>query len=224
MLAVLVALGNWQHDRLIWKRELLAAIDARHDAPPVHIRSARAFAALTRATHDYHPVVLYGAFDTAHRFFYFAQIANAPDALPARDRVGYHVLTPFVLTDGAALLVDRGFVPARLKHSAAAPASGAVRAVLRWPSPRRWYDAADRPEIGEFYVRDPQIIGAAAGYDMPPFLADLAESGTGWPRGGQTRFTLSNRHLEYMLTWYGLAAVLVFISGLWHMRAARKKD
>ncbi len=31
----------------------------------------------------------------------------------------------------------------------------------------------------------------------------------GLPRGGVTRVQLPNRHLEYALTWYGLAATLV---------------
>jgi surfeit locus 1 family protein len=30
----------------------------------------------------------------------------------------------------------------------------------------------------------------------------------GLPRGGVTRLDLPNRHLEYALTWYGLAAAL----------------
>ena len=45
-----------------------------------------------------------------------------------------------------------------------------------------------------------------------PFFVDAeAEPAPpgGWPRGGVTRLELPNRHLEYALTWYGLAAALV---------------
>jgi surfeit locus 1 family protein len=31
----------------------------------------------------------------------------------------------------------------------------------------------------------------------------------GWPQGGVTYVALSNRHLEYAGTWYGLALTLV---------------
>jgi surfeit locus 1 family protein len=46
----------------------------------------------------------------------------------------------------------------------------------------------------------------------------------GWPQGGVTRLTLPNRHLEYALTWYGLALTLVgvlaaFIFGRWRATA-----
>ena len=33
-----------------------------------------------------------------------------------------------------------------------------------------------------------------------------------WPRGGQTRLTLPNDHLQYALTWFGLAATLLVVS------------
>ena len=48
---------------------------------------------------------------------------------------------------------------------------------------------------------------------MPvPFFVDAdAEPANpgGFPRGGATRLVLPNRHLEYALTWYGLALTLI---------------
>jgi surfeit locus 1 family protein len=44
-----------------------------------------------------------------------------------------------------------------------------------------------------------------------PFAIDAdarPEPPGGLPRGGVTRLELPNRHLEYALTWYGLAATL----------------
>jgi surfeit locus 1 family protein len=46
----------------------------------------------------------------------------------------------------------------------------------------------------------------------------VAALGNGWPRGGQTRIVMNNNHLQYAVTWFGLAIVLVIISGLWHIR------
>ncbi len=51
-----------------------------------------------------------------------------------------------------------------------------------------------RPELG-FYV---------------DALSEPQNSG-GWPRGGTTRLDIPNRHLEYVLTWYGLALTLVAV-------------
>lgn len=51
------------------------------------------------------------------------------------------------------------------------------------------------------------ILCGKSGY---PFFLDLEASDVpgGWPRGGVTIVTLPNRHLEYALTWFGLAATL----------------
>lgn len=48
-----------------------------------------------------------------------------------------------------------------------------------------------------------------------PFSID-AEAGDvpgGWPRGGVTLVKLPNRHLEYALTWFGLALTLIAVFG-----------
>jgi len=38
----------------------------------------------------------------------------------------------------------------------------------------------------------------------------------GWPRGGVTQFDLPNNHLQYAMTWYGLAvALLAVVFGMW---------
>jgi surfeit locus 1 family protein len=45
-----------------------------------------------------------------------------------------------------------------------------------------------------------------------PFFVDAAAEPAnpgGWPKGGVTRIDIPNRHLEYALTWFGLAATLV---------------
>jgi surfeit locus 1 family protein len=56
---------------------------------------------------------------------------------------------------------------------------------------------------------------AAEGPQKPVSLAFAIDADAkpeppgGLPRGGVTRLDLPNRHLEYALTWYGLAATLV---------------
>jgi surfeit locus 1 family protein len=52
----------------------------------------------------------------------------------------------------------------------------------------------------------------ASDAQLAPFFIDAeAEPGNpgGWPKGGTTILTLPNRHLEYALTWYGLAVTLI---------------
>ncbi|MGB0342278.1 MAG: SURF1 family protein [Parvibaculales bacterium] len=228
MLAACLSLGTWQVQRLQWKQGLLAQIEARRNAEPINLHSGDDMRRLTEASDNYRPALLHGRLG-APQGFWFTQIHNAPDGLPRQAYTGYHVLSPFILADGSAILLDRGFVPAALKETMAAtpPAADsalqALPVILRWPDRRGRFDAEDKPQEGLFYVRDPQRLGVHWQLAMPPFIAEAAETGTAWPRGGQTRMSLSNRHLEYAVTWYGLAVVLVIVSGLWHMQRRNRK-
>lgn len=219
MLAALLALGFWQVERLAWKQKLLARIAERQTAPPFTIAGAADMQALSKQGDEYRRAILRGRYGR-EQLFWFTQIENKPDGLPRRDAAGYHVLVPFVLGDGTALLLDRGFVPARLKDTPDANPDGAqtLNVILRWPDRRGRFDNADKPSEGLVYVRDPSAIGHYWGMALPVFLAESAEPGKHWPRGGQTRMKIANNHLQYAGTWFGLAIVLVIISGLWHIR------
>ena len=218
MLVVLLMLGFWQVDRLVWKEDLLARIAARQAADAVKLDSA-GLGRLQRMEDGYRRAVLRGRFGS-QTGFWFTQIENKPDGLPSADKVGYHALSPFFLADGGVILIDRGFVPSRLKDALPPPPTQlqTLDVILRWPDRRGVFDNEDKPQQGLFYVRNPKAIGAHWGVDLPPFIGERAQTGSDWPRGGQTRMKIANNHLQYAVTWFGLAIVLVIISGLWHIR------
>jgi surfeit locus 1 family protein len=64
-----------------------------------------------------------------------------------------------------------------------------------------WYwrdlDAMAAAALGPEAARAHQFMVDAEAMPAPP---------GGWPKGGATRLEQPNRHLEYALTWYGLAA------------------
>ena len=128
LIPVMVRLGIWQlhrHEHRVAQNELVS--DALR-APPVPVER------LTSPGHDvsraerYRRVTATGTFDTAHEVV-VRRRTNADD------RVGYHVLTPFVLDDGRVLLVNRGWVPADGAQTAfpriPAPPQGEVRVTGR---------------------------------------------------------------------------------------------
>jgi len=220
MLTVLLGLGGWQVERLAWKTDLLARMDARRDAPPLLISGQTDIAALNRDRHEFHPAQFTGRFGD-DVVFWFTQIENKPSGLARLDAAGYHMLVPFMLEDGSAILVDRGFIPARLLDIPAPPPPQGLQnlsVILRWPDGRGAFDNADDQSRNLFYVRDPKAIGAHWQFALPPMLGEAAIANESWPRGGQTRFSMPNNHLQYAVTWFGLAIVLVIVSGLWHIR------
>jgi surfeit locus 1 family protein len=207
-LVALVALGTWQLERLAWKRDLIATRDAQLAAPAA---SLPATAADWRAW-DFRPVRVQGEFrHDLEQLFGVAAIEG---------RVGHHVLTPLVRPDGVAVLIDRGWVPADQAHPAARRAGqieGQVRiaGTLRYRGEDRpsWFTPDNRPEQSLWYWYDLPALERALGLQLLPVVveADASPNPGGLPMGGRTRTELPDNHLQYAITWYGLAAGLLVI-------------
>jgi surfeit locus 1 family protein len=207
-LAVLVGLGTWQLDRLAWKRDLIALREAQHAAPSEPLQASAA----DWRSWDFRPVVVRGEFrHDLEQLFGVAAIDG---------QVGHHVLTPLVRHGGAAVLVERGWVPADRAHPAArregqVVGSLQVSGIARYRGDDRpgWFTPANRPEQGLWYWYDLPALENALGLELLPVViaADASPNPGGLPIGGQTRTELPNNHLQYAITWYGLAAALFVI-------------
>jgi surfeit locus 1 family protein len=214
---ILVALGTWQVQRLHWKEGLIAAREAGiHAAPtglPATLAAARAL--------EFHPVRAEGQFLNDREFY-----LNAPSL---RGDAGYHIITPLLLSSGATLLVDRGFVPTDRKAPetrAAGEPSGrvSVTGLLRIPSEGRpsWFTPDNDPARNQWFFIDVAAMASAQKLDrvLPFYIeADASPNPGGLPQGGQTVTELPNNHLQYAITWYSLAVVLVVI----YVRFARRR-
>jgi surfeit locus 1 family protein len=208
VLAVLLALGTWQVERLHWKEALIAAREAQLAAPPEPLPARtedwRAW--------DFRRVTVTGEFEhDQEQLFGVAAIDG---------RVGHQVLTPLVRADGPAVLVDRGWVPADQAHPAArrqGQSEGTVEitGIARYRGADRpgWFTPDNEPERGLWYGYDLRALEAAVGLELLPVVveADATPNPGGLPLGGRTRLVLPNNHLQYAITWYGLAAGLLAI-------------
>ncbi|MCR5873325.1 SURF1 family protein [Phenylobacterium sp. J426] len=204
---ILVSLGTWQVQRLHWKRDLLRRIEALQAAPagPIGPALARRAAGqdvdFTRVRVECPGLAaapyleLYGLREGQAGARLIS--ACAVDAPPYR-----------------AVLVDRGFVADTVSSRPPVdPASRApltVTGVLRSPDPASRFSPPNRPE--RWFTRDAQAMAAALGASAPAPVFLMAETPTNpeWKAltPAPVPANISNRHLEYAGTWYGLAAAL----------------
>ncbi|HVL72871.1 MAG TPA: SURF1 family protein [Beijerinckiaceae bacterium] len=218
-LAILLGLGTWQLQRGAWKQEIVAQIQARAYGDPVPVAGERDFQRL--AGEEYRRVRLAGVF-LHDREAHVHGLMAAQRGQPVQ---GFYVLTPLRLADGSHVIVNRGFVPTELRdpeRRAAGQIAGEVEVVglVRAPEARGWFVPADEPARNRWFTRDPLAVAKAQGLARPaPFLvdADATPNPGGWPRGGQTRLDIPDNHLQYALTWFGLALTLVgvFAAFVW---------
>jgi surfeit locus 1 family protein len=224
-LALLLGLGFWQLHRLGEKQALIARIEARIHQVPEAVPPTGDWPKLNLAALEYRPVKLHGTYLHDKEILVFEPAGKVAGELTAK---GYLVLTPLHLNDGGIVIINRGFVT----DDKAAPASRAagqiagetdVTGLLRLPQPRNFFTPADEPEKNLWFTSDPAAIAKAKGLaNLAPFLvdADATANPGGWPQGGTTEISIPNRHLEYAVTWFGLALTLLgvyafFARALW---------
>lgn len=219
-LLVLLGLGTWQVERLYWKRALIAELAARGGGPavalPVTLGPAEEL--------EFRRVRLEGRFLTA------APLFRGPTTLDRK--VGYHVFLPLALSDGRQMLVDLGFLPLAGGDWLADLRSGWQAVLDRRPMPKedvqvegilrrggwsgsRWLKPANDPDRNVWHYADLPAMASAADLERPVRVLYLVAL-SGWPEdAGLLRrrpgADLRNNHLEYAITWYALAAILLTI-------------
>jgi len=223
--ALLAGLGFWQLERLSWKEELIAERDTRLAAAPVTLdRALQEFDAGHAV--EFLKVEVSGTYQNDAELFLLTTDGGVP---------GFEVITPLMSRDGIAILTDRGFIPEPLKDPARRPESRpagevTVTGVLRRHVKSRGPFTPDNdPETNIWYWWDiPAMLAfahIAPDTRVAPFaLHLLPANGKTLPRPVAVDAALTNNHLQYALTWFALAALLVVMSGLLIRQTLRTQD
>jgi len=232
--AVLIALGTWQIERKTWKEGLIAALTERLAAPPAALPAPATWPRLDSASDEYRRVEFTATFAHAKEALVYATASSfRPDVAGAGP--GYWIFTPARLPDGGFVIVNRGFVP-EARKDAASQAGGQIAGpveivgTMRWPDARHWFSPAADPRQNLWFTRDPLAIAAAKGLNQglapaAPFYVEQ-ESPTppgGLPQPGKLVVRLRDEHLQYAVTWYGLALVLVVVFVVWARSSRRAR-
>jgi len=228
--AGLVALGVWQLERKTWKEGLIAQVEARAAGAPVDITDMppewRDPARL--ADVDFTRVVIRGKFDNSRELHMIA---------PQRNGAGWMVITRFDAPEGS-VLVMRGVVPDQLKDPAkraAGQIEGDVAVIgrIRQPEQAGLFTPANDVARNNWFWRDLAGMQHATGIDEAskalPFFIELeapVPAGAG-PRPQLDQVNLRNDHLQYAITWFALAGVMVVMFAVWlrgQFRDERKSE
>ena len=211
-IAILIGLGVWQVQRLHWKEGLLAQIAALQAAPARPLAGVLAKAA-QGADIDYIRVsVLCPDVETSPYLRLYA----------VRDGyAGNRIIAACRLANGpyGAVLVDRGFIAQGLAPSGGQVLTAPIVSIMRKGDTRNFVTPANDPAENLWYWRDIPAMAAALGVARPaPSFLMLEQPAP--PPGGPVIAPLPsdipNNHLQYAITWFGLAVALagVYLASL----------
>jgi surfeit locus 1 family protein len=212
-----ISLGRWQWERGVARSVQWADFDAAGPALPAGTRDLDALPRFAR-------VELIGRYDAARQFL----LDNRSHA----GRPGYEVLTPLLLEDGRAILVNRGWVPfsgyrdrvPRVRFEAAGSMTVSGRLgelpVAGLPSGRRGPERTDAwPKVASF----PTLaqLEAALGRKLERRILLLDEDAPhGYTREWRPPGVPPGRHFSYAVQWWAFAALAVV---LWLVMSLKKE-
>lgn len=215
-LVVLVGLGTWQVKRLVWKEALIDRVEANLSASPL---PGQQIVSMIQGKQDieYRPVSVVGTFRHDLEQHYFATFKGKP---------GYFVYTPLLQDDGNYVFVNRGYVPLSSKQ-AESRSDGLIEGRISidglarsapGQKPNGFVPDNDLEKNIYYWKSLDQMTQQAFGNStvlVEPYFVDAGASpiAGGLPVGGVTRIEFPNSHLQYAITWYGLALTLLIVGG-----------
>ncbi|XP_062845048.1 surfeit locus protein 1 [Trichomycterus rosablanca] len=213
-------LGTWQVKRRQWKLKLIEELHNLTTADPVPLPTDPA-----ELKHlQYRRVKVRGVFDHSRELYVLPRSPVDPEReaqeagrLSSSAESGANVITPFQCTDlGITILVNRGYVP-KNKIKPETRMKGQVTdelelvGVVRLNEQRRPFVPHNNVEANRWHYRDLEAMAKATGAEEIFIDAVFDSTIPGGPIGGQTRVTLRNEHMQYIITWYGLCAATSYM-------------
>jgi surfeit locus 1 family protein len=215
---ILCGLGVWQVKRLAWKEALIAEIDARIIAAPVSLSETMK----AKGDKEYLRIATTGRYLPVRALRRMSSINGSP---------GYELLQPFMSADGVFVLVDRGTVSVDDTDPAIAPATDkdvTIAGLVRLHNKGRGSFDGDNDDKGNLWVWWDIPAMLVAGHaperaTQAPFILQLLPSPDlpAKPFVTAPKVELSNNHLGYAITWFGLAVALVGVTGAFVWRSKR---
>jgi cytochrome oxidase assembly protein ShyY1 len=235
MVVTCLGLGFWQLQRRVEKHTLIAALNERLAASPEALPALAQWSALTPAKDEF------------RRVHFTATYARLPNVMvyssgsAVRDDVSGPGTWAFLpaQADGAIVTINTGFVQNTMQDRAQQDRAVGrlvtgqpvkLTGYLRFPEAAGALTPAENIGKRLWFTRDHLAMARALGWGeggktIAPFYIDLESPvpESGIPKPGPLKVRLKDDHMQYAITWFGLAAVVMIAFGVW-WRAQRRSN
>ena len=224
MVALFVGLGVWQLQRRVEKHALIAALTERLAAAPGALPSPSQWSRLTPARDEF------------RRVRFTATYQPGPDAMvyssgsAVREDIsgpGTWAFLPARLAGGETIVINSGFVSNTMQDRgqqdrAVTPLITnepvTLTGYMRFPETAGMLTPPENPAKRLWFTRDHLAMARSLGWgNVAPFYIDLEQPvpANGIPKPGPLEVHLKDDHMQYAITWFGLAGAVVIAFGVW---------
>ena len=224
---LLFSFGTWQVKRLFWKEALIKTYITQSQSNPIKNPSKLDFSNIN----EFKSVELSGSFLHKDEVYITGKTYEG--------NAGFHVITPFNLSNNKIILINRGWVsegyrnPKKRKFSLV-EGQIVLKGIIRFPQKKGYFVPENDGKNGFWFTIKPNeiinFLNLASNQVINNYYIDALRQGEKLtlPIGVTGKPKLRNQHLSYAVTWYGLALSLLFVYFSYHVSSGRlsfkKKD
>jgi cytochrome oxidase assembly protein ShyY1 len=229
-LALLIGLGVWQLQRRVEKHALIAQLTERLAAAPAALPPLAQWSALTPVRDEF------------RRVRFSATYESRPDAMvyssgsAIREDIagpGTWAFLPARLSTGETVVINPGFVQNTMQdrgqqdRAVTRLVTGqpvTLTGYIRFPESAGALTPQENIAKRLWFTRDHLAMARALGWgEVAPFYIDLEQPApeNGIPKPGPLEVHLKDDHLQYAITWFGLACAVLIAFGVW-LRGQRR--
>jgi len=215
-IVLFLTLGSWQVIRLEWKEGLIKEISENLKKSPIFITSSNYKS----------PDLLYKKVKANGRFL--SDSAIRLNAKYRDNELGYHIITPFVTSDGATLFINRGWASKEKPPETTLSKKTYIEGIVAKEDRKAaWFLPQNQPEKNIWFWKDlkqfSKYLKERDNIDIEPVLVQQTHPKSETPPLTlKVDVNLRNDHAGYAFTWYSLALV-VLVMYLFFIRSKSEK-
>lgn len=217
-LIILLMLGTWQLQRLYWKTEIINSYKERAMGDAIGLPATDSKMDDLR----FQRVELTGSYLHEKTIYLTGRTYEG--------NAGFHVVTPFRSADDRMVLVNRGWVSEAYREPETRPYSVqdeevTIQTIVRAPQRKGYFVPENEPERGFWFTLKPDEVAAFLNLEevITSYYLDAVRQGEviTLPIAADLKVDVPNAHLNYALTWYGIALSLIGVYIAYHVNAGR---
>ena len=215
-LLVLIMLGSWQVQRLYWKTDLLEEYKMRSQAQAVYPE-------FDNGPIEFQRVAISGQFQHEDTVYLTGRTYEG--------NAGFHVITAFQSEKGDVFLVNRGWVSEAYREPEKRAFSmiegrTTIDGIIRLPQRQGSFVPDNEPKRGFWFTMKPDEVAdhlnlADATQSYYIDIVRDPEAELTLPIAAEMKIDVRNAHLNYAITWYGVALSLVGVYFAYHHSMGR---
>ena len=210
-LIVLLMLGTWQVNRLQWKTALIDEFKARSTAEAI-------YPSFSGQPVEFQRVNVTGRFIHDETIYLTGRTYEG--------NAGFHVVTAFESDKGDLFFVNRGWVSEAYREPSSRAFSMTTDSlmldgIIRLAQRQGQFVPDNEPERGFWFTMKPDEV--AAHLDLPAaeqayYIDAIRQEGEELtlPIAAEVKVEVRNSHLNYAITWYGIALSLIGVYFAYH--------